>query len=427
MMLLAATLGMVVIDALYRDPYHELNCPPICPRNPLLVRHAPALLDWFQLGVLAVVVVWALATTAAILRRPVVVPIRVAAAIGGSITVVSAAELVTRESRSLAGQTAVGVAVGSMVALSVAVVMAVTPLVTEGIGRRRVVRWATTIQAASRAGTTLAMLRAASRDESLSFAGDGSAGMMDGQRVTTELHRGDRLVAVIEHRPESSDRLRKALTPSVVTALENELLLTTATRELSDLRLARRRVVERGDEARRRLERDLHDGAQQRLLALGMQLSALSERTSGAERARLDEAVDHATLALSSLRHLAHGVVPPLLDDAGLFEAIVSLAEQTDIPLVLDIEPIAGRRFGPEVERAAYRLITSSVAEALDAGAPDIAIVATVVDSRFVVATRHRSDTPASRLDDADRVSAAGGTLRSLNADGATIVEATFE
>ena len=69
-----------------------------------------------------------------------------------------------------------------------------------------------------------------------------------------------------------------------------------------------------------------------------MQLSALSQRTGGEERARLDEAVDHTTLALSSLRRLAHGVVPPLLDDAGLFEAITSLAEQTDVPLVLDVE-----------------------------------------------------------------------------------------
>ena len=107
--------------------------------------------------------------------------------------------------------------------------------------------------------------------------------------------------------------------------------------------------MERGDEARRRLERDLHDGAQQRLLALGMQLSALSQRVGDEERARLDAAVDHATLALASLRRLAHGAVPPLLDDAGLFEAIMSLAEQTDLALVLDIGPIAGRRFGPEV------------------------------------------------------------------------------
>ena len=427
MILLAAALAMSVADLLYRDPYHELNCPPICPRNPLLLQHAPSVLDFVQWAVFAIVLVWATATTASMLRRqPIAVPIRVAAAIGVAVTLVAAGEIVRRESRSPTSQTAIAVPAGSMVALSIAIVLTVLPLVTEAIGRRRVVRWATTIQEASRPGTALAMLRDASGDQSLSFAGDGSIGLLDGHRATTELHRGGRVVAVIEHRPESSDRLRKALTPPVVTALENELLLSTATRQLGDLRSARRRVVERGDEARRRLERDLHDGAQQRLLALGMQLSALSQRTGGEERARLDAAVDHATLALSSLRRLADGVVPPLLDDAGLFEAIMSLAEQTDVPLVLDIESIAGQRFGPEVERAAYRLVTSSVAEAINACSPDVVVAATVIDSHLVVATRHQSDACAPRLDDADRVAAAGGTLASARVGGATVLEARF-
>jgi signal transduction histidine kinase len=312
-----------------------------------------------------------------------------------------------------------------MVALSIALVLTVLPLVTAAFGRRRVVRWATTIQEVSRAGTALTMLRDASGDPSLSF-GNASIGLLGGQRVTTELHRGDRVVAVIEHRPESSDRLRTALTPQVVTALENELLLTTATRQLADLRSARRRVVERGDDARRRLERDLHDGAQQRLLALGMHLSALSQRTDGEQRARLDAAVDHATLALTNLRRLAHGVVPPLLDDAGLHEAITSLAEQTDLALLLDIEPIAGRRFGPEVEHAAYRLVTGSVKEALGAAASEVVVVATMVDARLIVTTRHRSDGCAPRLDDHDRVGAAGGMLTSVHVEGITVHEARF-
>jgi signal transduction histidine kinase len=185
-------------------------------------------------------------------------------------------------------------------------------------------------------------------------------------------------------------------------------------------------VVERGDDARRRLERDLHDGAQQRLLALGMQLGALAQRSSDEERARLDVALDHATSALASLRRVAHGAVPPLLDDAGLFEAIISFAEQTDLVLVLDIEPIAGRRFGPEVERAAYRLVTGSVAAALHAGAPEVVVSAMVVETQLVVATRFESDACASRLDDADRVSAAGGALTIVHVDGNTVVEARF-
>jgi signal transduction histidine kinase len=372
------------------------------------------------------VLVWAVVTTGSIVRRPVLVPIRAAAAIGVAIAVTAAAELVRRESRPPSSPTVVGVSAASMVALSIALVLTVLPLVTAAIGRRRVVRWATTIQEAARAGTALTMLRDASGDPSLSFAGDGSIGVLGGQRVTTELHRGDRVVAVIEHRPESSDRLRTALTPPVVTALENELLLTTATRQLGDLRSARRRVVERGDDARRRLERDLHDGAQQRLLALGMQLSALSLHTDGEQRARLDAAVDHATLALANLRRLAHGVVPPLLDDAGLYEAITSLAEQTDLALRLDIESIAGRRFDPEVERAAYRLVTGSVKEALNTGASEAVVVATVVDARLIVTTRHRSDGCAPRLDDDDRVGAAGGMLRSVHVEGTTVREARF-
>jgi signal transduction histidine kinase len=233
-------------------------------------------------------------------------------------------------------------------------------------------------------------------------------------------------VAVLEHSQRSSERLRAALTPPVIAALENEMLLSTATTQLEELRSARRLVVARGDQTRRRLERDLHDGAQQRLLALGLHLGRLAERAEGPERLDLGAAVDHAACALVNLRHLAHGAVPPLLEEAGLHEALTSLAEETPVALVLDIDAIAARRFDAELELAAHRLIAGSAVDAFNAGAPDLIVSATLTPV-LTIRTQYPSDRHRARIDDEDRVGAAGGQLVSTHNAGVVIHEARFE
>ena len=148
-------------------------------------------------------------------------------------------------------------------------------------------------------------------------------------------------------------------------ALENERLQAEARAQLEDLRSSRARIIEAGDAERRRLERDLHDGAQQRLVGLSLALR-LVRRELGADRqlvARLDEAEAELAPAVAELRELAHGIHPAVLSDEGLAAAVEALAEDAPASHRRDC-----RRSGSlaPVETAAYLV----VAEAREGRAP---------------------------------------------------------
>ncbi len=100
-------------------------------------------------------------------------------------------------------------------------------------------------------------------------------------RATTVLTKDGEAVAVIEHAPSSSALLGAAVNPAVTIAAENERLHAEAQAHLASLQQSRRAIVERADETRRHLERDLHDGAQQQLLLLGLELARAVERGIG--------------------------------------------------------------------------------------------------------------------------------------------------
>ena len=115
------------------------------------------------------------------------------------------------------------------------------------------------------------------------------------------------------------------------------------------------------DDERRRLERDLHDGAQQRLLGIGMALRLLRTRVDGnAEAAALvDEAEAEAQSALRELRELARGIHPAILTDQGLDAAVRTLAERAPIPIEVSAPP---ERFPPHVETAVYFVVAEALA-----------------------------------------------------------------
>jgi signal transduction histidine kinase len=124
---------------------------------------------------------------------------------------------------------------------------------------------------------------------------------------------------------------------------------------LHDLRAAQRRVAAAGDAERRRLERDLHDGAQQRLMAIRLELGLLRELLDDDPRAagqRLDELRGELDAAIEQLRELAHGLCPPLLASDGLYAALVSVARHSAIPVTVDSDGM-GRAPRP-IESAAY-------------------------------------------------------------------------
>ena len=125
----------------------------------------------------------------------------------------------------------------------------------------------------------------------------------------------------------------------------------------------RMRLVEAGDAERRRLERNLHDGAQQRLQALSVTMRLAQARLSedpGAAHALLDTAVDELTAALAELRELARGIHPAVLASRGLAAALREVVQRA--PLPVEIEAIPETRLPESAEVAAYYLVSEALA-----------------------------------------------------------------
>ena len=137
----------------------------------------------------------------------------------------------------------------------------------------------------------------------------------------TLLVRDGRRVALVTHAAGVAE-LEYEIGAAVRLALENERLQAEVLAQLHDLRESRTRIVETGDAERRRLERDLHDGAQQRLLALSYDLRLARARAEAegdvSTGSRLAEATSEAQAALGELRELAQGIHPAILTEAGL-------------------------------------------------------------------------------------------------------------
>jgi signal transduction histidine kinase len=131
---------------------------------------------------------------------------------------------------------------------------------------------------------------------------------------------------------------------------------------LEELRASRARLVEAGDAARRRLERDLHDGAQSRLVALALLLRSARSRAGGDREltALLDRAQEELQTSLSELRELARGIHPAVLTERGLEPALEALASRAPVPVTLDSE--ARERLPGAVESAAYFVVSEGLA-----------------------------------------------------------------
>jgi signal transduction histidine kinase len=233
-------------------------------------------------------------------------------------------------------------------------------------------------------------------------------------RAATPLVRDGRPVAVLVHRAGLLDNpeLVEEVTSAARLALENERLQAEVRAQLEDLRASRARIVEAGDAERRRLERDLHDGAQQRLVGLSLALRLLRAQLGtdqDQQLARLDEAEAELRRAAAELRELAHGIHPAVLSDEGLAAAVEALAEGAPAPL--RIAAVPQERFPPAVETAAYLV----VAEAAKAGAARVS--AARRDGALVVEVETEAE-PDGLLELEDRVGALDGRVAVERAPG---------
>jgi signal transduction histidine kinase len=181
-------------------------------------------------------------------------------------------------------------------------------------------------------------------------------------RAWTAVERDGRPVAAIVHDAalDTSPELVQAAASASSLAIDNERLKADLRARLEELRVSRLRIVEAADEARRRIERDLHDGAQQELLALALELRVLRSRVGDAgAQPLIDGLSQRLDVALSELRELARGIHPAILTRSGLAAAVRSLAERATLPVEIDVA--VDRRLPAAVEAAAYFVVAEAL------------------------------------------------------------------
>jgi len=241
-------------------------------------------------------------------------------------------------------------------------------------------------------------------------------------RSVTEIsNNGERIAAMVHDRSlDDEPQLLNAAAAAARLTLENARLHAQVRAQLVQVQESRRRIVAAGDEQRRRIERDIHDGAQQRLVALALELRATQRRLGGdvdpdVERV-LTGAVEELQVAVAELRELARGVHPAILTEEGLPGALESLASRT--PLNVRVEGGLEERLPPEVEAAGYFLVCEALANAVKhADATHVKISAMRHDGKLVLEVvddgRGGADPSAgSGLRGlADRLEAHGGSL----------------
>ncbi|HEX2274396.1 MAG TPA: histidine kinase [Acidimicrobiales bacterium] len=158
--------------------------------------------------------------------------------------------------------------------------------------------------------------------------------------------------------------------------------------QAAELRAAAKRIVAAQDETRRRIERDLHDGAQQRLVTLALSLQAAAEGAATAGEAdlavRVDEARRQLTEALAELREMARGIHPSILTQEGLDPALAFLAERSPLPVKVNV--CLERRLPQDVEATAYFVVSEALTNAAKhSGASSIAVEGRFQDGRLVI------------------------------------------
>jgi signal transduction histidine kinase len=200
----------------------------------------------------------------------------------------------------------------------------------------------------------------------LAYTGaDGTLPAADASRSVAPLERDGHRFAALVYDPSLDDdpELVEAVSAAASIALENEHLQAESQVRLAELMASRERIVAAGDAERRRLERNLHDGAQQRLVALALSLGMAESRVRADPELvenLLAEAKQELTLGLGELRELARGIHPGVLSDHGLEVALESLAARATVPVQLEIG--LPTRPPEPVEVAAYFFVSESLA-----------------------------------------------------------------
>ena len=451
-----ATVTIAAGRALFYNPFTDPACVTWCTANPLLLHDSQTVassLNWAEVALCALVVLGvagvggrslAHATTAA--RRmllPVVVPAELFIAAWTLRVVVVATAPDENPARAILMVAFAGRVVG-LGLMAIGLAWSLGRAARGATMLRRLAR-----QAAAGAGeeSLEVALGRATGDASLRLAFplreggrwiDARGAAIDPPQrradlsVTTILRDGQTVAALL-HDPAILDgeALRREIGTAAELAIANERLRAEALVQLHELKASRLRLVETGDSERRTLERDLHDGAQQRLVSLAIALrmaqSAFDEHGAGAAGASLREAGERLERAITELRELAHGIHPVELSDEGLAAAVEALADGA--PMLIGVLPT--QRLRSSVELAAYVLVEEAVRRAATREhGPPPGVQAQVADGMLVVEVEDPGEaSPQRTLADlvsvADRVRALDGLLTVKSTpDGGVLIRA---
>lgn len=428
-----AVLAAVVL-ALIRDPYLDPDCWANCGVNSFLVEPLPMLARRVQLidrwfvaaaaAALCVVLFRRLVMGSAAARRlraPVAVP-----AIGFGVGMIArAAALQVIGPEDPLDPVLFGVFVLNSIAVT-ALALGLSWGRLRARARRRAVQLiAASFDRAPAPGTLQTALATTLKDPELRIAYwlEASAQHVDAWgapvvlpppgagRSTTRLLSGSRTIAVISH---ATGVLGDAtqLGPTLRLGLDNERLQAELLGRLAELRSSRTRIVATADAARQRLERDLHDGVQQRLLSLVYDIRR-ARQTAAREGDHvgttvLDRALAEIDAAIDELRELAHGLFPVILADSGLVAAVRDLADTSPFP----IEVNGGDARVPQAVEAAAYFAAREALEAAGPPAPDYAEVEIDPAPDRLLVTMILGDAPArTTAAMLDRVGALGGQV----------------
>src|SRR3954453_6950428 len=401
----AAVLQLVML--LFMDYRTAPGCP--CPRNLLFVRRADVLHQSLMTTqrALALAIVVALVTILVQRWRHASRPLRRSLgpvlATGSVATVMSRCALVlTQVSDSAAG---VVLGLAATAAIAFVPVGFLVGLLRSRLARGAVGELVLELGGPVAPGELAGALARALGDPSLELvyrrpdsdtyvdlAGAPVAVDESGRRAVSYVVRHGRRIAAVLYDPALRDNpdLVESASSAAGLAIDNERLQAELRARLADLRASRARLIDATEAERRRIERDLHDGTQQRLVAMGMTLGLLDARLRDVPEVRplVEEARQALAAALSELRDLTQGIYPTVLTERGLAAALEELCRRAAIPTRLDIEADPPPGGGPpaSVAAAGYYVVSEALTNAAKhSGAAQARVTVRWQGSRLVV------------------------------------------
>jgi signal transduction histidine kinase len=248
-------------------------------------------------------------------------------------------------------------------------------------------------------------------------------------RAVTDVIIAGRPVAAIVHDAEllSDEPLLHSIAAYAVTVLENQKLIDQLSESLRELTESRARLVTVADDERHRIERDLHDGAQQRLVALQIKLEMLAEEfdvESPGSAARIRALEEEVATTLDEVRRFGRGLYPAVLADRGLSAALHAVARSAAVPTTIDAR--LPHRYAREVESAVYFVCLEAIQNAAKHGHASRISIAMTGDTYLHFDVRDdgvgfdpsAGPSGAGLTNMRDRVGAVGGTLDVSSAPG---------